>query len=66
MWFNMFTVKYYYIFLVYMVDGNVMVTYIPNKVNNFVLLEMNCKIDSLISAKIPYLHINDVMESYHI
>ena len=34
----MLTVKYYYFFLVYMVDGNVMVTYIPNKVNNFVFL----------------------------
>ena len=25
-----------------------------NKVNAFVLLEMNCKINSLVGAKIPY------------
>ena len=38
-----------------MVDGSVMVTFIPkNKVNNFVLLAMNCKINSLAGAKIPY------------
>ena len=37
-----------------MVDGSVMVTFIPKKVNTFVLLEMNCKINSIGGAKIPY------------
>ena len=41
-------------FLVYVVDGSVMVTFIPKKVNAFVLLEINCKINSLGDAKIPY------------
>ena len=38
-----------------MVDECVMVTFIKNKVNTSVLLEMNCKINSLGSAKIPYI-----------
>ena len=37
-----------------MVDGSAVVTFIQNKVNDFVLLEMNGKINSLASAKIPY------------
>ena len=38
-----------------MVDGSVVVIFIPkNKVNTIVLLEMNCKINSLEGAKIPY------------
>ena len=37
------------IFLVYMVDGSVMVTFISKQVNTFVLLEMNYG-----GAKIPY------------
>ena len=37
-----------------MVDGSVVVTFIPKKVNAFVLLEMNCKINSLGGPKIPY------------
>ena len=37
-----------------MVDGSVMVTFTPNKVNTFVLLEMNCKINSSGGAEIPY------------
>ena len=43
-----------YFFLVYMVDGSVMVTLSKNKVYSFVLFEMNCKINSLGGAKIPY------------
>ena len=38
-----------------MVAGSVMVTFIPNKVNTIVLLEMNCKVISLEGAKIPYI-----------
>ena len=54
MWLNMLAVKYYYIFLVYMVDGSVILTFTPKiKVNTFVNLEMNCKINSLGGAKIP-------------
>ena len=37
-----------------MVDGSVMVISYQNKVIIFVLLEMNCKINSLGGAKIPY------------
>ena len=37
-----------------------------NKVNTFVLLEMNCEINSLGGAKIPILYINGVMERYYI
>ena len=37
-----------------MVDGSVMVTFIPKKFNTFVLLEMNCKTNSIGGAKIPY------------
>ena len=37
-----------------------------NKVNTFVLLEMNCKINSLGGAKIPNFVHNDVMERYYI
>ena len=55
-----------YFFLVYMVAGSVMVTFIPNKVNTFVLFEMNCKINSLGGAKIPFLYINDGMGRYYI
>ena len=29
MWLKLLAVKYYYIFLVYMVDGSVIVTFIP-------------------------------------
>ena len=36
-----------------MVEGSAMVTSSQNDVNTFVLLEMNCKIKSLGSAKIP-------------
>ena len=54
MWLYMFAINYYFIFPVYMVDGSVKVTFIPKQVNTFVLLEMNCKIDNLGSAKIPY------------
>ena len=50
-----------------MVDGSVMVTLLSkNKVNTFVLLEMNCKINSLGGAKIHFLYISDVMERYYI
>ena len=35
-------------------DGSVMVTFIPQKCNDFVLLEVNFKINSLWGAKIPY------------
>ena len=50
-----------------MVDGSVWVAFIPkNKVNHFVLLEMNCKINSLGVAKITYLHINDVIKRKYI
>ena len=38
-----------------MVDGSVMVSFISNKVNTFVLLEINCKIISLGSAKSPFI-----------
>ena len=41
-------------FLVYMVDGSVMVTLIPKQSQYFFLLELNCKINSLGGAKIPY------------
>ena len=63
---NMLALKYYYIFFVYMVDGSVMVTFIQNKVNTFVLSEMNCKINSLGVLKSLMLYINDVMERYYI
>ena len=53
-------------FLAYMIDGSVMVTFNPNKVNTFVLLEMNCKIDSLGVLKSLILLLNDVMERYYI
>ena len=37
-----------------MVDGSVVVTFIPKKYFNvFVLLEINCKINSLGGGKIP-------------
>ena len=49
-----------------MVDGSVMVTFIPNKVNTFVLLEINCKIISLGGAKITYFVHIYVMERYYI
>ena len=39
----MLAVKYYYSFLVYMVDGCVMVTFFQIFFNIFVLIEMNCK-----------------------
>ena len=35
------------IVLLYVVDGSVMVTFTTKKVNTFVLLDMNCKINSL-------------------
>ena len=38
-----------------MVDGSVMVTFIQKQSWYFVLLEMNCKLNSLGIAKIPYL-----------
>ena len=44
-----------------MVAGSVMV----NKVNTFVLLEMNCKINSIGVLKSLILYINDVMERYY-
>ena len=47
-----------------MVDGTVMVPFI--KVKTFVLLEINCKINSLGSAKSLIVYINDVMERYYI
>ena len=53
-------------FLVYMVDGSVMVTSPQNKVNTFVLLEMNCKINSLGVLIFLILYINDVMARYYI
>ena len=37
-----------------MVDGCVIVTFTQYKVSYFVLLEMNCKINSLGGAQIPY------------
>ena len=37
-----------------------------NKVNTYVLLENNCKINSLGGAKILILYVNDVMERYYI
>ena len=37
-----------------MVDGSVIVNSSQNKVTTFVLLEINCKINSLGGAKIPY------------
>ena len=37
-----------------MVDGCVIVTFTQNKVSYFVLLEMNCKINNLGGAQIPY------------
>ena len=43
----MLAVNFIIIFLVYMADGSVMVTFIPNKVNTFVLLKINCKLNSL-------------------
>ena len=49
-----------------MVDESVMVTFIQKKVYTFVLVEMNCKINSLGGAKIPFLYINDAMERYYI
>ena len=49
-----------------MVDGSVMVTIIPQKINFFALLEMTCKINSLGVLKSLILYINDVMERYHI
>ena len=49
-----------------MVDGSVMVTFIPKKVNTFVLIEMNRKISSLGVLKSLILCINDVMERYYI
>ena len=49
-----------------MIDGIVMVTSSQNKVNTFVLLEMNCKINSLGVLKSLILYINDVMERYYI
>ena len=54
MWLNVLAVKYYYNFSCYMVVGSVMVTFISKQVNTFDLLEINCKINSLGSAKIPY------------
>ena len=54
MWLHVLAVKYYLIFLVYMVAGSAMITFISNKVYTFVSLEMNCKINSIESAKIPY------------
>ena len=49
-----------------MVDGSVMETFVQNKVNAFVLLEINCKINSLGVLKSLILYINDVMERYYI
>ena len=55
MWLNMLVVKLYYVFLVYMVDGGVMVIFIPKQSKNaFVLLEINCKMNSRGGAIIPY------------
>ena len=49
-----------------MVDGSVIVAFIPKKVNAFVLLEINCKLNSLGVLKSLILYINDVMERYYI
>ena len=54
MWLNMLAVEYFYIFLVYMVNRRVNVTFISKQTTTFALLEMNCKINSIASAKIPY------------
>ena len=43
-----------------------MVTFIPQKINTFVLLEMSCKINSLGGTKSLILYINDVIERYYI
>ena len=55
MWLNMLAVKLYYIFSClngrWKCYGKL---YPKNKVNAFVLLDMNCKISSLGGAKIPY------------
>ena len=48
-----------------MIDGSVTATFIPNKLNTFVSLEMNCKIDSLGVLKSLILDKNDVMERYY-
>ena len=49
-----------------MVHGSVMVTSSRNKINTIVLLEMNCKINSIESVKIPYVVHNDATERYYI
>ena len=49
-----------------MVDGSVMVSFMPQKSNTFVLLEKNCKINSQGGAKSLILYISDVMERYFI
>ena len=58
----MLAVKYDYIFLVYMVDGIVMITFIPKQVNHFVLLELNCKKIAKGLLKSLNLYINVVMK----
>ena len=67
MWLNMLAVKKYFNFSClygrWKCYGNFT---FQNKVNVFVILETNCKINSLWVTKIPYLYINDVMERYYI
>ena len=53
MWLNMLAVKSIIFTVVYMVDGMLCDLSSQNKVNTFVLLEMNCK-NSLGCAKFPY------------
>ena len=49
-----------------MVDGSVMVTFIPKQSEYFCLLEMNCKLSSARGVlKSLILYINDVMEHYY-
>ena len=63
MWLNMLPV---YIFL-FVWQMEVFGSFHPHKkVNTFVLLEINCKINSLGVLKSLILYINDVMKRYYI
>ena len=55
MWLNILAVNKHYKFSCLHGSWKCYSNFRHNKVNNFVLLEMNCKINSLGGAKIPYL-----------
>ena len=54
MWLNVLAVKNYYDFLVYMIDGSVMVTFISKQRLYVRFLEMNCKVKTPRECLRPY------------